>query len=119
MQTMTKSDQGRAVAACLFHGMGDATRLGILQELARSERRVTDLVSALGVPQSTVSKHLACLRDCDLVEFTPQGRASFYRLKQPSATRDLLAAAERLLAETGESVALCQNFGVDAKANAR
>lgn len=119
MQTMTKPDQAKEVAACLFHGMGDPTRLGILQELARNECRVTDLVSALGVPQSTVSKHLACLRECDLVEFTPQGRASLYRLRHPSATQDLLTAAERLLAETGESVALCQNFGIHAKANTR
>lgn len=99
--------------------MGDATRLGILQELAGDDRRVTDLVSALGVPQSTVSKHLACLRDCDLVEFTPQGRASLYRLKHPAATRDLLAAAESLLVETGESVALCQNFGTHTKTEIR
>ena len=37
-----------AVAAKLFRGFADPTRLGILLTLALEERRVTDLVAALG-----------------------------------------------------------------------
>ncbi len=32
---------------------------------------VVDLTAELGLAQSTVSKHLACLRDCGLVAFMP------------------------------------------------
>ena len=42
-----------------------------------------DLTGELGLAQSTVSSHLACLRDCGLVDFRPQGRASVYRLARP------------------------------------
>jgi DNA-binding transcriptional ArsR family regulator len=82
----------------------------ILRKRAGGSARVTDLTSELGLAQSTVSKHLACLRDCGLVSARPQGRASVYSLAQP-ALPHLLAAAEDLLAATGNAVALCPAYG--------
>ncbi len=104
-----------AVAACLFHGFGDASRLAIVRHLALGEHRVVDLTEHLGLAQSTVSKHLACLRDCGLVESRPEGRASVFRLTHPEATLELLSAAERLLGLTGDAVALCPVYGVKSK----
>jgi DNA-binding transcriptional ArsR family regulator len=101
-------------AACLFHGFSDPSRLAILRHLALGEHRVVDLTDHLGLAQSTVSKHLACLRDCGLVSSRPQGRASMFSLSHPGALVDLLASAERLLDLTGDAVALCPNYGVDA-----
>jgi ArsR family transcriptional regulator, cadmium/lead-responsive transcriptional repressor len=95
------------VAACLFRGFGDPSRLAILQHLLLGEHRVIDLTDHLGLAQSTVSKHLACLRDCGLVTSRPRGRASLFRLTQPDAVLELLTAAERLLERTGDAVALC------------
>lgn len=63
-------------ATALFHSLSDATRLAILRRLAVGEARVVDLTGELGLAQSTVSAHLACLRDCGLVDYRPQGRAS-------------------------------------------
>ncbi|HEX8496489.1 MAG TPA: metalloregulator ArsR/SmtB family transcription factor [Actinomycetales bacterium] len=103
-----------SVAACLFHGFGDASRLAIVRHLSLGEHRVVDLVGHLGLAQSTVSKHLACLRDCGLVTSRPQGRASVFALAHPEATMTLLAAAERLLGLTGDAVALCPTHGVPA-----
>jgi ArsR family transcriptional regulator, cadmium/lead-responsive transcriptional repressor len=71
---------------------------------------VTDLASGLGLAQSTVSKHLACLRDCGLAASAPVGRASLFRLAQP-ALGDMLAAVETVLAATGNAVALCPVWG--------
>ncbi|WP_374197004.1 MULTISPECIES: ArsR/SmtB family transcription factor [Pimelobacter] len=98
-------------AACLLHGLSDPNRLAILQHLALGEHRVVDLTAHLGLAQSTVSKHLACLRDCGLVVSRPSGRASVISLAHPELTRDILRAAERLLAATGSAVVLCENFG--------
>ncbi|GAA1142770.1 metalloregulator ArsR/SmtB family transcription factor [Kribbella jejuensis] len=103
-----------AVAGCLFHGFSDASRLAIVRHLALGEHRVVDLTEHLGLAQSTVSKHLACLRDCGLVESRAEGRASVFRLSHPEATMDLLSAAERLLSLTGDAVALCPIYGLDA-----
>lgn len=107
------------VASCLFHGFSDPARLAIVQHLALGEHRVVDLTAHLGVAQSTVSKHLACLRDCGLASSRPQGRASLWSLNHPEAVMKLLAAAEKLLALTGDAVALCPNYGIDTLEEAR
>jgi DNA-binding transcriptional ArsR family regulator len=101
---------GLAPAAALFRSLADPVRLAIVRRLADGEARVVDLTAELGLAQSTVSKHLACLRDCGLVEFRSEARQSFYRLSRPELI-DLLAAAETLLAATGEAVALCPVYG--------
>lgn len=101
-----------APAAALFRSLADPGRLAILRRLTGRPARVVDLVEALGLAQSTVSKHLTCLRDCGLVTSEPVGRASLFRLAQPALT-DLLGAAETVLAATGNAVALCPNYGTD------
>lgn len=113
--TMTTALSDRTIAACLFAGLSDPTRLAILQILAGGELRVVDLTAQLGLAQSTVSGHLSCLRDCGLVESTPLGRASVYRLAHDGAVLAVLAAAEQLLALTGEAVALCPNYGMSIR----
>src|SRR5712664_3341738 len=100
-----------APAAALFQSLGDPARLVIVRRLAVGPARVTDLTAALGLAQSTVSKHLACLRDCGLVTSEPAGRASVFRLAQP-ALADMLTAAETVLAATGNAVALCPEYGL-------
>lgn len=102
----------RVAAACLFHGFSDPHRIAILQHLALGEHRVVDMTAHLGLAQSTVSKHLACLRDCGLVTSRAEGRATVYSLDHAAALMDLWAAAERLLALTGEQVVLCDTYGV-------
>jgi DNA-binding transcriptional ArsR family regulator len=100
-------------AVALFHSLSDGTRLAIVRRLAGGEARVADLVGELGLAQSTVSAHVACLRGCGLVVGRPQGRQVFYSLTRLELL-DLLAAAETLLAATGNAVALCPNYGSGA-----
>lgn len=71
---------------------------------------MVDLTRGLGLAQSTVSKHLACLRDCRLVDYRAEGRQSFYSLSRPELI-DLLHSAEAVLALTGDAVALCPVYG--------
>ena len=96
----------------MFRSLGDPARLAILQQLALGEQRVVDLMAHLGLAQSTVSAHLACLRDCGLVTSRPEGRASMFSLAH-SELFALLSAAEGLLAATGDAVALCPTYGAD------
>lgn len=72
-----------------------------------------DLTAQLGLAQSTVSAHVACLRDCGLVQGRPEARQVFYSLTRPELL-DLLLAAEGLLAATGSKVSLCPNYGTAA-----
>lgn len=112
--TPTSEMAASTAAACLFHGFSDRSRVAIVQHLMLGEHRVVDLVQHLGLAQSTVSQHLACLVDCGIAQVRPQGRASVYSLAHPDATLELLAAAEKMLALTGDAVTLCRAYGLDA-----
>ena len=88
--------------------------MAMLLLLSAGEQRVVDVNRHLSLAQSTVSKHLACLKDCGLVASRPVGRASVYSLKHPDLVRGVLEAAEELLAATDDAVLLCENFDVAA-----
>ncbi|WP_190812524.1 ArsR/SmtB family transcription factor [Saccharopolyspora pogona] len=104
---------GLDAAVALFRSLSEGARLAITLRLADGEARVADLVGELGLAQSTVSAHVACLRDCGLVVGRPEGRQVYYSLARPELL-ELLASAETLLAATGRAVALCPNYGTDA-----
>lgn len=114
---MTACVEDLTSAVALFRSLGDPARLAIVARLAEGEARVVDLTRALGLAQSTVSKHLACLRDCRLVDYRAEGRQSFYSLTCPELI-DLLRSAELLLAGTGDAVRLCPVYGAAAAAEA-
>src|SRR4051794_37912330 len=94
-------------AVALFRSLADPARLSILRHLTLGEHRVVDLTAHLGLAQSTTSAHLACLRDCGLVCVRTVGRSSVYALAVEPELMSVLAAAERLLAATGDAVTLC------------
>ena len=87
----TSENSNAAVA--LFHSLSDSARLAIVRRLADGEARVVDLIGELGLAQSTVSAHVACLRDCGLVTGRPEGRQVFYSLTRPELL-DLLAVPQ-------------------------
>lgn len=62
-----------------FNAVAEPRRRDILDYLAPGERRVGDVVAALGLAQPSVSKHLRVLRDVGLVEMRREGREVFYR----------------------------------------
>lgn len=98
------------LAAKLFRGFADPMRLAILDRLDGGELRVTDLAQQLGGSQSNVSGHLQCLKECGLVTDRPEGRQVFYRIARPEVVAVLRSATE-LLACSGESIALCKDYG--------
>ena len=95
--------------AVLLHGLADRSRLALVEQLADQPRRVSDLVAATGLTQSNVSRHLACLFDCGLVDRDRVGREVHYRLVD--SLPDLLAAADHVLERTAERVVACPRYG--------
>ena len=82
--------------ARIFRALSEPSRLTLIHCLADGPHRVGELSAHLGLAQSTVSAHLALLRDAGLVAATPDGRATVYRLANPGLD-DLLHAGERLV----------------------
>jgi DNA-binding transcriptional ArsR family regulator len=90
-----------------FRGLGDPTRLRILRLLDEaSELPAGELVTHLGLPQATVSTHLACLRWCGFVSTRREGRSVIYEIADPRVS-ELVALADSMLDDNAEHVACC------------
>lgn len=63
-----------------FKALSDETRLRILGLLLNGELCVCELMAILNLPQSTVSRHLAYLRNSGLVSDRRRGTWMHYRL---------------------------------------
>jgi ArsR family transcriptional regulator len=94
--------KGRAAAGRLedaFKALADGTRLRILALLGNNEVCVCHIHDALGLPQPTVSRHLAYLRRCGLVAARRDGVWMHYRVSRsldPVVQRVVTAALEAL-----------------------
>ena len=62
-----------------FNAIAEPRRRAILEYLAAEERSVGDIVTALGLAQPSVSKHLQVLWDVGLVDARRDGRRVLYR----------------------------------------
>lgn len=69
--------------ANICQALGDIKRIQILYILHEKPRRVSDLVDELEVPQPTVSRHLALLRQRSLVFSERNGTEVIYHLAEP------------------------------------
>jgi len=79
----------------ILKAAGESTRLRILNLLRFGKLCVSDLQSVLELPQATVSRHLAILRNTGLVSDSRKGTRIVYSLYQPAspqteALRELL-----------------------------
>lgn len=63
-----------------FNAIAEPRRRDILELLARGERSVGDVVTALDLAQPQASKHLAVLSKVGLVSVRKAGRRRLYRL---------------------------------------
>lgn len=68
----------------LFKALSDETRIRIVALLTHGELCVCDIIQVLDLPQSTVSRHLAILRQAGLVEDRRKGVWIYYRLAESS-----------------------------------
>ena len=74
---------GMKATAQIFKALGDETRLRIMALLVKArELCVCDIMAALNLPQSTVSRHLSYLRNAGLVIDRRQGIWMYYRINR-------------------------------------
>jgi DNA-binding transcriptional ArsR family regulator len=87
---MTETLKDRAT---WFRDLGHPVRLKILCILAREKRQcVCRMLPELGVPQPTLSRHLAILRGHGLIEDERQGTMVFYRIADEAVLQVMRAA---------------------------
>ncbi len=83
--------------AKIIKAMAHPTRLFILDELSRVERRcVCELTEMIGADISTVSKHLSILKNVGIVTDSKEGTQVFYSLRVPCVL-DFFGCVERVM----------------------
>ncbi|MEI6107425.1 MAG: metalloregulator ArsR/SmtB family transcription factor [Opitutae bacterium] len=83
--------------ADVFKALGHPDRLRIIDDLTAGERCVCDLVKSVGSSWSTVSRHLAVLKQARVVSDEKRGLQVFYKLALPcvSSFMNCLDAARK------------------------
>ena len=72
-----------AAKAKVLKALAHQTRIYMVEELTKGEKCVCEFVDAVGSDFSTVSKHLAVLKDAGIVQVDKRGQKVFYSLKTP------------------------------------
>ncbi len=93
-----KDAHGYKEQARVMRMLANESRLAIIGLLRKREHNVGEIVDELGLDQSTVSKHLAMLRNAGLVEDTRNGNKVAYALALPCVI-EVCSCVERVLAE--------------------
>jgi len=95
-----------AARATVAKALAHPTRLLIVDELAKRERCVCELTALVGADISTVSKHLALLRNAGLVNVERRGASMLYSLKCPCVS-DFFACVDKVISnQAREQMAL-------------
>ena len=103
-----------SLKAKLFRGLGDSTRLFILEALREGEKTTTEIVNETGQGQSNVSNHLACLLDCGLVQNRRQGKNIFYRISNKKVSK-LLEESDAILSDIARGIYECVNYNEESR----
>ena len=106
--------QRLSLKAKLFRGLGDSTRLSILEALRNGEKTTTDIVKETSQAQSNVSNHLSCLLDCGLVQNRRQGKNIFYSISNKKVAK-LLQESDAILSEIARGIYECVNYNEESK----
>ena len=94
---MQQIDRTRSAArASVFKAMGHPSRIYILELLSKAPRCVHDLAAAVGADMSTVSRHLAVLKNAGIVKDSKEGTTVTYSLAC-SCLGDMLSSAENII----------------------
>jgi len=92
--------------ARVLKALAHPTRLFIVEELGRDARCVCELQEKIGADLSTVSKHLALLRNAGVVAHEKRGAQVFYSLRA-TCVPDFLGCIERILRDNAERQIAC------------
>lgn len=98
-----------ATRAKLFRGLGDLSRLRVLEVLRDGPLSAGDIAGRAGLSQPNASMHLACLAECGLVRWERRGKFMDYEIADKRVVK-LLDEAEDLLREVGPLIDMCRRY---------
>jgi DNA-binding transcriptional ArsR family regulator len=104
-----RSGSSLALAAKLFRGLGDSSRLRVLAALRDGPLSAGEIVTRTGLSQPNASMHLKCLGECGLVTWERDGRFMRYEIAHKRVVK-LLDQSEELLVQIGPLIQACPRY---------
>ncbi len=89
-----------------FKGLGDSTRLRIVEALLEKERNVSELIKLIRAPQSNISNHLACLKWCGYITSRKEGTSVYYQITD-DRVKKIVGLAREIIADHAENLYAC------------
>ena len=89
-----------------FKGLGDPTRIRIVEALLEKERNVSELIKLVTAPQSNISNHLACLKWCGYISSRKEGTSIYYQITD-DRVRKIVSLAREIIADHAENLYAC------------
>jgi DNA-binding transcriptional ArsR family regulator len=100
---MNKQTMARHEAkATIIKAMAHPTRLLIIEELSKQEHCVCELTAMIGADTSTVSKHLAILKNAGIVADEKRNQMVYYSLIMP-CTLNFLSCLDAVILEQAKN----------------
>ena len=90
--------------ARIVKAMAHPSRLFIVDELSKGELCVCELTEMVGADISTVSKHLAILREAGIIQSEKQGTKVMYKLRVPCVLNFFSCVESVILANVNEQI---------------
>jgi DNA-binding transcriptional ArsR family regulator len=91
----------------ILKALAHPTRLFLVEELAERECCVRELTARVGDDISTISKHLAVLRDAGVLSSERRGQQIYYQLRVPCVL-DVFRCVEGVLVGDQEGAPSCR-----------
>ena len=101
------------IKADFLKALAHPARLQVIEYLKGGEASVGKLVQALGVEQSSLSRHLGTLRDLGVLEARQEKTNVFYKLHDHDIFKVLRPIAELLRRKLRKSEKILKSLGED------
>jgi len=99
------------IKADFLKALAHPLRLQIIELLKNGEKNVTAIIKALNIPQSSLSRHLAILKETGMLKSRQEGTVIYYDIEDNDIFHVLRPIAEMLRKKLKKTEAVLESLG--------
>jgi len=104
-------DLAYKIKADFLKALSHPLRLQIIEFLKNGEKNVGNIIKALGIPQSSLSRHLTILREAGVLKSRQQGTVIYYNIEDHDIFHVLRPIAEMLRKKLKKTETVLNSLG--------
>ena len=105
------NDLAYKIKADFLKALSHPLRLQIIEFLKNGEKNVGSIIKALGIPQSSLSRHLTILREAGVLKSRQQGTVIYYNIEDHDIFHVLRPIAEMLRKKLKKTETVLNSLG--------